>query len=1102
MESVAFSADGSTVFSWSSDVSSWNSDATLKHWDLATGKEIRSTSFPFRGYNFPLFLGTGIQLYTPFSSDMMRAAINGKTGLEIWDTLAGQMVQTLIPSPAQGHMSSLPAVFSTDSAKVVVESPVGTCRIWDLVTGEQQTSFRFRDGDQQGMASLAVGPDASRVSVSYGFPESNAQVYDALSGERLYSLEVSDFWSPKIKFSPDGMRVAAASSVDGLIKIWDAASGKHLFSLRGHEKGVYSLAFSPDGTILASGGAGGGIELWDTASGHALRALKGHMSGVTSLSFSPDGTKLASGGRDFTVKLWDLTVNEQPGTLRWDADESITSVATSPDGSTIICGTNEGRIVVLDSSNAKELTRFKAHEERVTGVSLSPDGKQVVSCGLDPVLRIWDPLTGMEMRVLEGCSTGAKSVSWSPTGVEIVSGSVDKKIRIWNSVTGNELFTLSGHQGEVTSVALSPDGMQIVSGSGDDSAKIWNAHTGQLLTTLFGHVGSVMDTVFSPDGGRIASVGDPTIRLWKSQTGQPLLTIPMYGEQSGDILFNQDGTRLFAAADLNTKIWDAETGEELLALNHGRDALAIDGSFRGDQGRIVSGGLKSLQVVNADSTVELRTLQGHTTDVSRFAFSNDGTQVVAGSGDGSIKVWKSTHDLPRIAIAGVPGKGIENVTFCAEGNRVISKTLYAGYEWHLWDVATGKAMYTIDDSRDVSSVAFSPDKSRFVEGNDDGTLELFDGVDGSLLRTFQSQKYGCLTVAYCPDGSKLVSAGDDGLVKLWDVATGHELHTFSGHTDTVLCVVFNPSGEWIASASSDNTIKVWDVVTGQELWTLSGHTDDVDCVAFDHSGNRIVSAGWDDTLRVWEAATGVELRTIKFDDAESIDCIAFSPSGDQIIAVTHHDSLHLIDAATGQELRTLDDLGQVNCIALSPDGNRMYLPHEFGGDMLLETQAVQRLLAENWASPTANKTRSDDGRWLLSSSGNTVLVVDLHYQLQPFEQAIRASKVKPRPPWHQERAASAPNLYTKLFHLAWLMKYAPEDPQSYDQLHDAYAQWLAEWNAQQEQHSEFSSGDNHNEELAKPDPNQLLPPIVRSMLALPRGNAKPEPAASASPGDI
>jgi hypothetical protein len=130
-------------------------------------------------------------------------------------------------------------------------------------------------------------------------------------------------------FSPDGERLATGS-LDHTARVWEARTGQPLFTLQGHSLGVYSVSFSPDGTRLATGSADKTARLWDVRTAQEIHTLQGHARAVIGVAFSPDGQRLT--GRDDAGKvlLWDVAtgkpVNEPP------PQQLVPSSPRSPDG--------------------------------------------------------------------------------------------------------------------------------------------------------------------------------------------------------------------------------------------------------------------------------------------------------------------------------------------------------------------------------------------------------------------------------------------------------------------------------------------------------------------------------------------------------------------------------------------------------------------------------------------------------------------------------------------------------------------------------------------------------------------------------------------------
>jgi WD40 repeat protein/basic membrane lipoprotein Med (substrate-binding protein (PBP1-ABC) superfamily) len=471
-------------------------------------------------------------------------------------------------------------MFSPDGTRLVTVTPVNLPRIWDLRTANELVSFPGHT-DYTSFAFLSA--DGKRlISTS---DDGTARIWNAFTGEELLKLEHAS-WVWTAAFSPDGTRAATVSGSDAFV--WDAATGEKLFTLRGHANDLFAVAFSPDGTRLVTGGEDRKVKVWDASSGRELFALPGHAGAIYSLAFTPDGTRLASGSDDGMIHIWDMTSGGEALAL---SASSMSSISLTSDG-TRLAAIVDGAALIWDAADGKQLQRF-ASPDKMNAARLRPDGKILATADAASNVTLWDAASGAPLFIWPAHSARINALAFSPDGVRLVTASADFKARVWDvsDAQNPQLLTTLELSADVNAVAFNADGSLLLVGLNNGIARLRDFSSNTDLVILRGHADSISAVAFSLDGSMLATASlDGTAKIWDAKTGEELFTLAGHTDAATGVAFSPDAKRVATVGrDGGAKLWDASTGQEALALP-GDNAALTGVAFSPDGKRLVVSG--------------------------------------------------------------------------------------------------------------------------------------------------------------------------------------------------------------------------------------------------------------------------------------------------------------------------------------------------------------------------------------------------------------------------------------------------------------------------------------------------------------------------------
>jgi WD40 repeat protein len=317
-------------------------------------------------------------------------------------------------------------------------------------------------------------------------------------------------------------------------------------------------------------------------------------------------------------------------------------------------------------------------------------------------------------------------------------------------------------------------------------------------------------------------------------------------------------------------------------LKHPHAVFSVAWSPDGTQ--VATGGILDLTVSIWDPATGrlVRTLTDRPGSVRALAYSPDGRFLVAGRGfvastkdHMSVDIWETrraglVRSLRGPVHATTGSMDVDAMAFSADGAQLIAAYLDVVV---IYDVKTGGTIRTLPLPPFVAgtSLASSPDGRTIAGGDIRGTIRIWDGTTGSLVRTIAAHSGSVRSLAYAPDGKALASSTETGIIqgrlneatreferkrnddpiRIWDLHTGKLRAELAGHTAKVQAVRYGRGGKHLFSASQDRTIKIWDVATSRSIETLKGHGDLIYSLALSPDGRHLASAGGS-VVTLWE----------------------------------------------------------------------------------------------------------------------------------------------------------------------------------------------------------------------------------------------------------
>jgi len=304
-----------------------------------------------------------------------------------------------------------------------------------------------------------------------------------------------------------------------------------------------------------------------------------------------------------------------------------------------------------------------------------------------------------------------------------------------------------------------------VSGGQDDVAYVWDPVTGSVKFSCLGHTDSVHCVAINNTNAWIATADmGGLVQVWKSSSGEKVFD--------------------YEVDDIHWISWHPMAASVILV---GTDSGAV-------------------WMFNVTDNSKIKTFQGPSTSASKGKVTPDGTKLLVGYDDGSIRLW----DLKSVAVLH---------TF--KDNHGHSSTV------------------TSIDFKSSESTAETTTTS--VTSSTDGTVQLTNLTTGRVITKLSCGQIpnqnenndesedgkSVESVGFCSSHPILLTATVSGVIEVWEISSFNRRHYFI-HQSGISKVVWHPlNHHQLISSGLDGVITTWDARSGQLVDQKVTHGDQV-----------------------------------------------------------------------------------------------------------------------------------------------------------------------------------------------------------------------------------------------------------------------------------
>ena len=235
--------------------------------------------------------------------------------------------------------------------------------------------------------------------------------------------------------------------------------------------------------------------------------LQGHRGDIRAVAISSSDDLVASVSRKY-LKVWNARTSTCVRSTEIGYGLCVAFVSGDQH---VVCGTKDGRLVLVSVASGDILQELDVHEKgAIWSISVKADGNGFCSGGSDKCVRFFDfeldannILSMRHVRNLKMdeeilCVKYSNNPSKDPRKTLVAVSTLDNTVKIYFNDSLKFFLSMYGHKLPVMAMDISSDDTLLVTASSDKNVKIWGLDFGDCHKSMFAHTDAIMSVCFVP----------------------------------------------------------------------------------------------------------------------------------------------------------------------------------------------------------------------------------------------------------------------------------------------------------------------------------------------------------------------------------------------------------------------------------------------------------------------------------------------------------------------------------------------------------------------------------------------------------------------------